>query len=291
MKRIVFLHGRAQEGHDPNQLQQTWEVALARGLKKAGKPPLPDDVKIEFPYYGNRLKALVDQVNSPLISGILLRGDDQVQAGHEELRVAMLAEMATGKKLPDSSIQKNFDGQVLERGVQNWKWVQAILRTLDGTPAGARLLDLVTRDVSVYLTYRGLRSQINRLVSDQIPPGASVFVLHSLGTVVGYNVLRERTDLQAPLLVTVGSPLGMTSVQTHLDPPLVRPGKPEAWLNARDPEDVVALFPLDGTRFHVNPEVENKSDVDNTTDNQHGIDGYLDDSVVAARIFDAVMKM
>jgi hypothetical protein len=290
MRRIVFLHGRAQEGHDPNQLQQTWEAALAHGLEKAGKPPL-NGVKIEFPYYGDRLMALVDQVNSPLISGLLLRGNDQVQAGHEELRAAMLAEMAAGKFLPDSAIQKNFDGQVVERGVQNWKWVQAILRTLDGTPSGARLLDLVTRDVSIYLTYGGLRSRINRWVSDQIPAGASVFVLHSLGTVVGYNVLRERADVQVPLLVTLGSPLGMRSVQTHLDPPLMRPGKPEAWLNARDPDDAVALFPLDRTHFPVTPEVEDKSDVDNTTDNQHSIDGYLDDPVVAERIYDAVMKM
>jgi hypothetical protein len=83
----------------------------------------------------------------------------------------------------------------------------------------------------------------------------------------------------------------MESVQTHLDPPLVRPGNPEAWLNARDPDDVVALFPLDGAHFHANPAVENKSDVDNTTDNKHGIDGYLDDAVVAARIYDAVMKI
>lgn len=290
MKRIVFLHGRAQEGRDPNQLQQTWEAALARGLKKAGKPPL-NGVKIEFPYYGDRLKVLVDQANSPLITSILLRGSDQVEPGHEALRAAMLAEMAAGKKIPDSSIQKNFKGKVTERGIENWKWVQAILRTLDGTPAGARLVDLVTRDVSVYLTYGGLRSQVNRWVSDQIPAGASVFVLHSLGTIVGYNVLKERADVQVPLLVTVGSPLGMKSVQDYLDPPMVRPGKPDAWLNARDPEDVVALFPLDEEHFAVNPEVENKSDIDNTTDNQHGIDGYLDDSVVAARIYDSVMNM
>lgn len=290
MKRIVFLHGRAQEGHDPNQLQQTWEAALARGLERARKPPL-NGVTIEFPYYGDRLRALVDQVNSPLISGILLRGDNQVQAGHEELRAAMLAEMTMGKAFPDSEIQKNFDGQVVERGVQNWRWVSAILRTLDGTPSGARLLDLVTRDVSVYLTYKGLRSQINRWVSDRIPSGASVFVLHSLGTVVGYDVLRERDDVQAPLLVTVGSPLGMKSIQAHLDPPLVRPGKPEVWLNARDPDDAVALFPLDAEHFRVNPAVEDKSDVDNKTDNQHSINGYLDDPVVAGRIYDAVMKM
>lgn len=290
MKRIVFLHGRAQEDHDPDQLQQTWEAALARGLATARKPPLTD-VEIVFPYYGDRLKVLVDQVNSPLITGILLRGDEQVQAGHEELRASMLAEMATGKLLPASEIEKNFDGQVRERGIQNWKWVQAILRTLDGTPTGSRLLDLVTRDVSVYLTYIGIRLQIDEWVSRQVPDGASVFVLHSLGTVVGYNILRQRRDVQAPLLVTLGSPLGMRSLQTHLDPPMVRPGNPAEWLNARDPNDVVALFPLDGAHFPVSPAVENKSDVDNTTDNRHSIDGYLDDPVVAARIYDAVARM
>lgn len=290
MKRIIFLHGRAQEGHDPNQLQQTWQRALSRGLERARKPPL-NGVSIVFPYYGDRLKTLVDEMNSPLISGILLRGGAEVQPGHESLRAAMVAEMASGKALPDSSIQRNFDGDVMERGVQNWKWVQAILRTLDGTPSGARLLDLVTRDVSVYLTYYGLRSQINRWVSNQIPGGASVFVLHSLGTVVGYNVLRERADVQVPLLVTVGSPLGMQSVQTHLDPPAVRPGNPESWLNARDPADVVALFPLNSAHFPVTPEVENKEDIHNETDNRHGIDGYLDNPVVAARIYDSVKNI
>jgi hypothetical protein len=214
-----------------------------------------------------------------------------VQTGAEELRTEMLAELAAANVLPGSEILKNFDGDVTERGFQNWKWVQAILRTLDGTPTGARLLDLVTRDVSVYLTYGGLRSQIRKLVSSEIPSGASVFVLHSLGTVVGYDVLKERRDVRTPLLVTVGSPLGMKSIQAHLDPPLVRPGNPEAWLNARDPRDVVALVPLDDAHFHVNPAVEDKSDVDNTTDNRHGIDGYLDDPVVAGRIHDAVMGM
>jgi hypothetical protein len=61
----------------------------------------------------------LNQVNSPLISGILWRGNDQVQTGHEGLRAEMLAEMAAGKALPDSSIQKKFEGQVVDRGVQN----------------------------------------------------------------------------------------------------------------------------------------------------------------------------
>jgi hypothetical protein len=44
-----------------------------------------------------------------------------------------------------------------------------------------------------------------------------------------------------------------------------------------DPDDVVALYPLDRRHFPLSPEIENKTDVRNHTGNQHGIAGYLDD--------------
>ena len=37
------------------------------------------------------------------------------------------------------------------------------------------------------------------------------------------------------------------------------------------------------------PPVENKTDVKNRTNNQHGINGYLDDKDVARRIHDALV--
>jgi hypothetical protein len=51
---------------------------------------------------------------------------------------------------------------------------------------------------------------------------------------------------------------------------------------------VVALNPLDRANFPVTPEVENYSAVINTTDNRHGIAGYLDDPAVAARLLMAL---
>jgi hypothetical protein len=60
------------------------------------------------------------------------------------------------------------------------------------------------------------------------------------------------------------------------------------WFNARDARDVVALYPLDGGNFDINPSVRNYSDVTNHTDNRHGIDGYLDNADVAKAICDAV---
>ncbi|MNW08462.1 hypothetical protein D3C71_2052460 [compost metagenome] len=62
-----------------------------------------------------------------------------------------------------------------------------------------------------------------------------------------------------------------------------------SWFNALDPHDVVALYPLDQRNFRVNPAIENKTDVANHTGNQHGIEGYLDDPVIAKRIHDALI--
>jgi hypothetical protein len=51
---------------------------------------------------------------------------------------------------------------------------------------------------------------------------------------------------------------------------------------------VVALYPLDRANFLVTPEIENYAEVKNSTDNRHGIVGYLDDARVAKRLLDAL---
>ena len=107
---------------------------------------------------------------------------------------------------------------------------------------------------------------------------------HSLGTVVAYNILRnDPRSLQMRKLVTVGSPLAIRAVRRSLVP--LKSPKADAWFNAFDPRDIVALNPLDAANFPVVPEIENKGDVDNFTDNRHGIGGYLSDPVVAREIY------
>ena len=67
------------------------------------------------------------------------------------------------------------------------------------------------------------------------------------------------------------------------------PACAEKWFNAMDDRDVVALYPLDSEHFDVDPAIENKTDVDNFTENRHSIDGYLSDPVVAKRIYEALV--
>jgi len=49
-----------------------------------------------------------------------------------------------------------------------------------------------------------------------------------------------------------------------------------------------ALHPLDSVNFNISPSIENKTDVNNHTDNRHGIAGYLDDATVAIQIRNAL---
>jgi hypothetical protein len=287
---LVFIHGRSQEGKDPTELRRSWEAALEKGMRAAGRP-WPKGLEVVFPYYADVLERLVQQADSPLISNILTRGDDNVRP-QEALRASLLAEMAAGRQLSDAAIRANFDGGPLPRDVQNWKWVQAILRTLDGTEAGQDLIDRVTRDVSIYLTYEGIRQTIDRMVAKEIPAGKSVVVSHSLGTLIAYNILLNAAPgVAVPLHVTLGSPLGLKNIQAHLETPLRMPAATSHWFNARDPQDVVALFPLDAQHFGITPPIEDWSKVRNHTGNQHGIEGYLDDPEVARKIWDALMAL
>ncbi|MBO4273213.1 trypsin-like serine peptidase, partial [Microbispora triticiradicis] len=51
---LVFLHGRGQQGRDPEHLRRYWTAGLNGGLTRAGLPTIaPGDVC--FPFYGDRL--------------------------------------------------------------------------------------------------------------------------------------------------------------------------------------------------------------------------------------------
>ncbi|WP_146207034.1 hypothetical protein [Streptomyces tirandamycinicus] len=76
-----------------------------------------------------------------------------------------------------------------------------------------------------------------------------IIIAHSLGSVVTYEALWERTEINVDLLITIGSPLALPhAVFPRLQPgPEVRtPGRPPGvrkWVNLADPGDIVAIPP------------------------------------------------
>lgn len=285
--KLIFIHGRAQQGKDPVQLQKEWEDTWQKGLDRAGlqRPP---SIQVAFPFYGDELDKLLKELDAPMVEDVVYRGaaPDSVEA---TFRGELLYEMAKDAGVSDAEIQAHYKGLPQEKGPLNWGWVQAILQALDRTPLGGETLDAFTRDVYVYLTIKAVRKRIDAIVTGVFSDGPCVVVAHSLGTVVGYNVLSKLPQtVQVKKYITVGSPLGLNAIKKNLESPLKMPPCVESWFNAYDDRDVVALHPLDGNTFNITPAIENKMDVDNQTDNRHGIIGYLNDGVVATKIREAL---
>ena len=98
---------------------------------------------------------------------------------------------------------------------------------------------------------------------------------------------RNGRPRQSPLLVTLGSPLGIDSVRKGFSKPRTRPDNVQRWVNGADPEDFVALQgELTGHTFGTG--VTNYPDFENGHDDPHSIAGYLGDPRIAREIADAI---
>lgn len=291
-RQLVLIHGRSQENKDASELKKEWIDAWKKGLAENGLTvPIPE-TDIRFPYYGQTLYDLVKGKPADQIAQVIVRGDGGDDAEKAFIREVLL-EIQQRHGITDEQVQQLAVVQIQERGVLNWAWVQNVMKALDTYVPGASStsVSLATRDVYLYLRNMGFQNLIdNGMRSAFTPDRETVVVGHSLGTVVSYNVLRRdgaALGWKVPLYVTLGAPLAVKVIKDGLKP-IKHPPCVTQWFNAMDERDVVSLYPLDSAHFPVTPGIENKTDVDNPTENRHGISGYLADPVVAKRIYDAV---
>lgn len=295
-KQLVLIHGRAQQRKDAVQLKQTWVDSLKQGLAKNGLVlPISDD-DIRFPYYGDTLDQLMRDVPPEDVAKVIIRGTGADDPAAMFVR-SVLMEIQEQREITDDQVLEKVDAierNVITRGVLNWGWVQKVLEAIDTHVPGASgaIIARATEDAYRYLHHPGIRAKINVGVAKAFTRGVETVVVgHSLGSVVAYWLLRNEGDengWKVPQFVTLGSPLAVRVFREAVAP-RKHPRCVQHWFNAMDPGDVVALYPLDEDHFSVDPPIENKTDVDNRTKNQHGITGYLSDPVVAKRIYDALL--
>lgn len=291
-KKLVFIHGRAQQNKDSIALKGEWIAAFREGLAKNGLQLPIAETDIRFPYYGDTLEQLVKGVSPADAAKVIIRGPKS--EAEKEFVLDVLEEVRKKLKITTKEVDAEIPAAVVERGPLNWGWVQGILKVIDRkVPFGSGAsIALFTKDVFEYLTKTGISTAIDTGVLQAIQPKEpTVVVAHSLGTVVAYNILRREgksRQWDIPLFVTVGSPLGVKKIRQSLSPTSF-PECAKSWFNAFDERDVVALYPLQDPHFKVTPKITNKTDVKNHTENRHGIAGYLDDPVVAKKIYDALI--
>lgn len=286
--KLIFIHGRAQGGKNQKVLRENWINTFKLGLEKSGLTlPIPEE-NILFPYYGDLLDKLVDEFNKP-VKEIIKKGN-VTSSNDARFFHDFLLEIAENANITTEKIEEQNPDIITEKGPLNWEWIQSILKAIDKNSVWSEAsIKKFTYDVFLYLTIDAIRNEINNEVMKVISDEHCVVVGHSLGTIVSYNILRDTTTLNVCKFITIGSPLGINAVKKHLKTPIKMPDCiKNGWFNAYDDRDVVALNPLNQQHFNINPSIKNKNDVNNQTSNRHGIEGYLNDKVVAKEIYDAL---
>ncbi|MFJ1732831.1 trypsin-like peptidase domain-containing protein [Streptomyces sp. NPDC088254] len=244
-RHLVFLHGRSQEGKDPERLRREWAGGLNQGLVRAGLPPV-DPADVWFPYYGDRLvealtahEAVPRLAEAPTATAAeaVAPSSYTARAVYEEI----IGEAAAKWDMPHESrlATERIGMDDVVGGLHKRLGWLAARSDLD-----AWAIALVFRDVAAYLDDRRIRDAVLDCVQETMPDaGEVVLVSHSLGTVVGLDLTtRLSPGVNVVHLTTAGSPLGLDSVYSRL---LVggakRPDIVTDWLNVWCPTDAVAI--------------------------------------------------
>ena len=315
MTRLVLVHGRDLDGHDPDALEEQWLGALRAGLAAAGSSYRPSDADASFVYYGDALEHLVGGGTgaAPPVTvdalGVDALGVDALGADvlpglpGDELRfvLAVARDVLTSARAaddvsPSPAEPEGAAGDALVAAlVAALAWVD---RHVPGV-SGAVLLTLA-RDVYAYLhddaVRRVLDDGLASALDDGPDDGPAVVVAHSLGSVVAYSALSTalsaglsagatRAGGDVPLLLTLGSPLGIRAVRdaVRARAPLTFPAGVGRWVNVRDPGDLLALTDLTPETFPLpagSRPVENLR-VDNRAPWNHAAAARLDDGTWA----------
>jgi endonuclease G, mitochondrial len=287
--QLVFVHGRSQQGRDPVLLRSAWTAGLAKGLVRAGLPTV-DARDAWFPYYGDTLVEALPLWESILPTAAGLEVAEALAPSAPDARglyESLLEEAATAAGMPTELRDADPAPDVAE-GRLVGSVVSRLQRQLTWLANRSGLDDVVIarafRDVAAYLDAPDVRKRVLDEVLTSVPDrGPVVLVCHSLGTVVGMDLLtRLPTEVEVRALVTAGSPLGMDSVHRRLlvgGPHL--PDRVASWLNAWCSADAVAIgCPL---ATHWGPRVVEVA-TDNPKDRAHDIEEYLADGRVARAI-------
>lgn len=289
--RMIFVHGINQQGKSSQKILDEWLSSLHATYATLGHDPLSNLSRIEAAFYGDTLEQLS---SVKLKSEAIALGAEEAPEDFDEFAVDALKEMALRMGVTEAQIEAEVSETAITQGAgPHKKLLKAIARVIETvSPFHGTLALRVLGQAHAYIRNQHVHDEVNKLVrplfEDDEP---AIVVSHSLGTIVAYSMLREFAKngrpRQSPMLVTLGSPLGIDSVRRSFPKPRVKPNNVLRWVNGADPEDFVALRPeLNNDNF--GPGIENYPDIENGYENPHSIAGYLNDPRIAKAIAESI---
>jgi hypothetical protein len=286
MRTLIFVHGRGQQGREPDALRRRWAAGLNKGLTAAGRDAM-DTATIQaigFPFYGDVLWAAVVQGRAAVPDVAALSAVQQVDPGLPDAvnrrQVAVLQAMARELGFQSAMAPEAAFGlptSALLRGLLEW--------VANHSGVDEAVIRGFLRDVSAYLELPGCRPAVQDVVRPPLLADPDcVLVGHSLGGVICAELLAEdEVRARTAVFVAVGAPLGLDAVTAGMRPRgSARPTSP--WINVYDPRDWVAL----GSPLPQGDGLREQLAVANPRSYEHSIEHYLAHPEVATIIADAL---
>lgn len=248
----MLVHGIAQEQKSADTLEAEWLPSLAGGIRTAGHPEIADLLWRDGRPGDARMAFYADVFGA---SG--QQGEDDALDDAEWAFAELLAEEWLRRAAEDATrdsdralARRELEQPGEEQGVR--AAVRPVLNALVrlrpfarfGAAFAERVVVKALRQVTLYLTDDDVRERVQARVAALIGPETEVVVGHSLGSVVAYEAV-HRLGRPLPLLVTLGSPLGLRTIvyeRTRPQPAKVPDGLAR-WVNVADRDDLVAARP------------------------------------------------
>jgi hypothetical protein len=260
MAEIVLVHGIDQQQKSADKLESEWLPALAGGVRTAGFPGIadriwrdaaePERIETRMAFYGYLFLAPGQQ------------GDDPGDFTNEEQELVEALAMEWLKRTAARATKENARdtaGRELAYVTQQMGAEQGlgnVVRSAIGglakipwfAPYGMGFAERFVRrslaQVTRYFTDETIRSEALEAVLKLVEANTKVLIGHSLGSVIAYEAA-HLIKQPIPLLITLGSPLGLqTVVYQRLRPqPPSFPPNVQRWVNVADQDDFIAAEP------------------------------------------------
>ncbi|TGV61052.1 hypothetical protein EN784_01240 [bacterium M00.F.Ca.ET.141.01.1.1] len=291
--RMILVHGINQEGKSAAKIVAEWLPVLHEHFQKVAIDPLARLSRIEAAFYGDEL---AEFAGAPARSEAIAQGVDGGSDDFDMFAKDALADMGIKIGATSEMYAEELGDVTIPQGAgPHKKWVKAVARVIERiSPFKGRIALQVVAQAYAYIRNAHAAAEIDKLVRPLFEDDEPlVIVSHSLGTIVCYKLLRtfekEGRPRVCPLLLTLGSPLGIDVVRRGFPLPRNRPTDVMRWVNGADPEDFVALrSALTADNFGKCVD-RNVSDIENGYDDPHDILQYLADSRISEEIRCAIL--
>ncbi|MBF8643132.1 alpha/beta hydrolase [Pseudomonas luteola] len=310
--KILMIHGIGQEDSPKEELLKIWLETLINGIGQnrstkedlfkilaeslqavqsnllespSVKQGLPRSRSVEMAYYGTTLAKLTNRsARTSFAVGMGAESTLVDEGDQDALKFisTVMEEFASKSQISDAQISAAMEtsgGNAVPMDNFVFRRLVGLLRVVERiSPSKGSILLRVIKQGHTYLYSPKAAKAVDDLVRPFLQKSPQVLITHSLGTVIAFKLLREMEEqgvtVTVPLLITMGSPLGLDAFKAKLGAPLYKPDSVQKWANFYDPSDFVTLGkPLNKKNFASN--IYNDGTVDNKTDNCHGIIGYL----------------